>query len=246
MRFIAGRNPRVIIASFPNFNAAYLGLILASMLPNGFYQNLDQVDPDDIEFVCFGIPRSGSTLVYQFMSELFPQGVAKTHQYCRHSVKTLASFRDFRDVVVSLWRRSNPANLRRRMREAAIDEFARLCQQRINALDQYFDRGGICPLRYEEFAKDPNVIFSSIEKTFGVVVDGDKVAELIDKYSLERNREISERLEGFKQVDSATQVHGNHIYRGEIGSWREFVDEKMAKRLELLLGPSLARYGYLS
>ena len=72
------------------------------------------------------------------------------------------------------------------------------------------------------------------------------VAELIDKYSLERNREISERLEGFKQVDSATQVHGNHIYRGEIGSWREFVDEKMAKRLELLLRPSLARYGYLS
>jgi Sulfotransferase domain len=216
------------------------------MLTNGFYQNLDQVDSDEIEFVCFGIPRSGSTLVYQLISALFPEGVAKTHQYCRHCVKTLVSFRDFRDVVVSLWRRSDPSNLRRRMRAADVDEFAALCQERVKALDRYFDRGGICPLRYEEFVADPRVIFSSVEKVFGTTVSADKIEELVRKYSLQKNREISERLTGFKQVDPATQIHGNHIYRGEVGSWRQFVDNDTAGRLEQVLRSSLLRYGYLS
>lgn len=216
------------------------------MLPNGFYQNLDQVNPADLEFVCFGIPRSGSTLVYQLIAGIFPEGVAKTHQYCRHSVKTLVSFRDFRDVVVSLWRRSDPANVRRRMRAADVDEFATLCQERVKALDLYFDRGSICPLRYEEFAHDPRLIFSSMKNAFGISVDAEKMEELVDKYSLQKNREISERLTGFRQVDPSTQIHGDHIYRGQIGGWREFVDDAMAERLELILRPSLARYGYLS
>src|ERR1700739_663074 len=122
-----------------------------NMVPNGFYQTLEDIESKDLEFGCFGVPRSGTTLRYQLVSALFPAGVAKTHRYCRHFVKTVVSFRDFRDVVVSLWRRSDPVNSRRRMRTADVDEFAELCQQRVRTLDQYFDRGGICPLRYEDF-----------------------------------------------------------------------------------------------
>jgi len=34
------------------------------MLPNGFYKSLEGVDEVEIEFICYGVPRSGSTLVY--------------------------------------------------------------------------------------------------------------------------------------------------------------------------------------
>src|SRR5437763_130993 len=205
------------------------------MLPNGFYKNLENVAETDLEFVCYGIPRSGSTLVYQLISGIYPEGVAKTHRYCPHRVKTAVSFRDFRDVVVSLWRRSDPANVDRQMNEADIEKFAGLCQDRVKELNRYFDRGDICPLRYEDFATKPSTVFEAVEKTFGIVVSPEKIAELVNQHSLERNREVSERLSSFKQIDPESQIHGNHIFRGEIGGWRQFVSDRDAGRLELLL-----------
>jgi Sulfotransferase domain len=215
------------------------------VLTNGFYKTLDKVNEADVEFVCYGIPRSGSTLVYQLISGIFPQGVVKTHRYCPQQVKTAVSFRDFRDVVVSLWRRSDPQNISRRMTAAEVEKFAALCHDRVKDLNRYFDRGGICPLRYEEFAANPALVFAAIKKTFGIVVAAEKIAELVGHYSFERNRERSRRLGRFKSIDPASQLHGNHMYRGEIGGWREFVTDSGAERLELLLQAPLQRYGYL-
>jgi hypothetical protein len=214
------------------------------VLTNGFYKTLDNVNEADVEFVCYGIPRSGSTLVYQLISGIFPQGVVKTHRYCPQHVKTAVSFRDFRDVVVSLWRRSDPKHISRQMTEAEVEKFVLLCQERVKDLDRYFDRGGICPLRYEEFAANPALVFAAVEKTFSIVVPAEKIAELIGQYSFDRNRERSQGLGRFKSVDPASQIHGNHIYRGEIGGWREFVTDQGAERLELLLQAPLRRYGY--
>jgi hypothetical protein len=215
------------------------------MLPNGFYKNLEDVAETDLEFVCYGIPRSGSTLVYQLISGIYPEGVAKTHRYCPHHVKTAVSFRDFRDVVVSLWRRSNPVNANRQMKPVDIEKFANLCQDRVEDLNRYFDRGDICALRYEDFATKPAIVFEAVEKTFGIRVSPEKIAELVNQYSLERNREVSQRLRGFKQIDAGSQIHGNHIFRGEIGGWRQFVRDRDADRLESLLDEPLRRYGYV-
>jgi hypothetical protein len=215
------------------------------MLPNGFYKNLEDVAETDLEFVCYGIPRSGSTLVFQLISGIYPEGVAKTHRYCPHHVKTAVSFRDFRDVVVSLWRRSDPANVNRQMNQADVEKFANLCRDRVKELDRYFDRGDICPLRYEDFATKPAIVFEAVKKAFDIIVSPEKIAELVNQYSLERNREVSQRLRGFKQIDAGSQIHGNHIFRGEIGGWRQFVKDRDAERLELLLQEPLCRYGYL-
>jgi hypothetical protein len=214
------------------------------MLPNGFYKQLDEVKESELEVVCYGIPRSGSTLVYQLISGIYPQGVAKTHRYCPHRVKTTVSFRDFRDVVVSLWRRSNPTKLERGMTEDDVERFTATCRQRIEELDRYFERGGICPLRYEEFAPNPTLVFSALESAFGIVVTSERAARLIAESSIEKNAAIAQKLDSFKTIDPASQIHGNHIYRGEIGGWRQFVAGRVAERLEDLLREPLRQYGY--
>ncbi len=214
------------------------------MVPNGFYKQLDEVKQSDLEFVCYGIPRSGSTLVYQLISGIYPQGVAKTHRYCPHRVKTTVSFRDFRDVVVSLWRRSNPMKLEQGMTDDDVKKFTATCRQRIEELDRYFERGGICPLRYEEFAPNPALVFSALERAYGIIVAPEKAAALIAESSIEKNAAIAQKLASFKSIDPASQIHGNHIYRGEVGGWRQFVSGEAAERLEELLREPLLRYGY--
>ena len=214
------------------------------MVPNGFYKQLDEVKQTDLEVVCYGIPRSGSTLVYQLVTGIYSEGVAKTHRYCSHRVKTTVSFRDFRDVVVSLWRRSNPAAVDRQMTEQEVEKFGETCRSRIEELDRYFERDGICALRYEEFAPNPALIFSALERTFGIVVPPEKSAKLIEDYSMEKNAAIARKLSSFKSIDPASQIHGHHIFRGEIGGWRQFVSGAASERLEDLLREPLRRYGY--
>lgn len=216
------------------------------MLPNGYYDDLRRIEPGELEFVCYGIPRSGSTLVYQLIAGICPAGVAKTHSYCDHPVKTLVSYRDFRDITVSGWRGFDPAHLQRRMTEGEIRTCADLCRANVRVLDRYFRRSDVCRLKYEEFAGKPELIFSAIESAFGIVVPVARIAELVRRHSLAENKRISERLEHFSQCDPKNQIHGNHIYRGEVGSWRDFVDERGAELLESLLRPCLAQYGYLA
>jgi len=214
------------------------------MVANGFYKRLDDVPESELEFVCYGIPRSGSTLIYQLVSAIYPKGVAKTHRYCPHRVKTTVSFRDFRDVAVSLWRRSNPTKVDRQMTVEEVEKFGGTCRERIEELDRYFERGGICPLRYEDFAPNASLVFSALEKSFGITVAPEKASQLIAEFSLEKNAAIAEKLGSFKQIDPASQIHGNHIFRGEVGGWRQFVTGGAAERLEEMLAEPLGRYGY--
>src|SRR5437660_9830663 len=136
------------------------------MLPHGFYKSLEGVDEIEIEFICYGIPRSGSTLVYQLISGVYPQGVVKTHRYCSQRVKTTASYRDFRDVVVSLWRRSKSGKAHQQMTDAEVEKYATLCQARVKELDRYLERGGTWLLRYEDCVDNQACISQVVEKIF--------------------------------------------------------------------------------
>jgi hypothetical protein len=130
------------------------------------------------------------------------------------------------------------------MRESEVDEFATLCLQRIKALDRYFEREDICPLRYEDFVGDSRLIFSLVAKAFGIVFESQKVCELVDKYSLEKNRQIADRLKNFHDVDETTLIHGNHIFDAKIGNWRECLEQGASQKLESLLRGPLTKYGY--
>jgi hypothetical protein len=215
-------------------------------LENGFYQNFLGVRPEQLEFVCYGLPRSGSTLVFQLIAGIYPEGVAKTHGYCRHPVKTAVTYRDFRDIVVSSWRAKDPANAGRRMTLDEVERSARWCKGQIALLDKYCARADACVLQYEKFANAPLTIFSAVEQKFGVKVPKEQAEELVEKYSLEENKRISDKLGRFKAYDKKTLIHGNHIYNGAVGGWSGFVDEQGASLLEKILGPYLRRYGYSS
>src|SRR5260370_7237259 len=129
-----------------------------AMLPNGFYKSLEGVDEIEIEFICYGSPRSGSTLVFQLISGVYPHGVVKTHRYCSQRVKTTASYRDFRDVVVSLWRRSKGGKAHQQMTDAEVEKYATLCQARGKELDRSFEPAAIFLLTLKAFLSKPPYI----------------------------------------------------------------------------------------
>src|SRR5260370_37649121 len=112
------------------------------------------------------------------------------------------------------------------MRDGEVEKYTTLCQARVKELDRYLERGGICLLRYEDFVDNPAFIFKAVEKTFGIIVDPQKVEALVREHSLETNREVARRLRGFKEVDSATPIDGDPIYQAELAGCRKYAADR--------------------
>jgi len=96
-------------------------------------------------------------------------------------------------------------------------------QARVRELDRYLERGGTCLLRYEDFVDNPRSFSKRSRRLSEFWSIRKKLKSLCESIRCEKNREVARRLRGFKEVDSETQIHGDHIYQAEVAGWRKFV-----------------------
>ena len=55
----------------------------------------------------YGVPRSGSTLVYRVLNLIFPdKNIFTAHHWKETDKPLIVTYRDFRDIAVSYWRTS--------------------------------------------------------------------------------------------------------------------------------------------
>jgi hypothetical protein len=178
--------------------------------------------------VMCGIPRSGSTLVWQIVSEVTGLTIEQTHPlYVRENgwnlrgTKLIITYRDPRDLATSLYRvrlsRGGPG---------VGGEDGLKCV--IHRAKLYFDaartfRGeGHLFLRYEDFVDDRSVVFAGIKELTGIDVAPDERARIVEKFSLEANRARAARLPDFNVIDK-NGIHGDHIGPVVHGSWRSWL-----------------------
>lgn len=173
-----------------------------------------------------GIPRSGSTFVWQVLADMFGRDqVAKTHPgidewYGAHKVlPTFITIRDPMDVVASLW------SIREEHQREPIDmdQTIGYCNQQFHALDRWMTHRPIV-LRYHEFARQPQSMFDSINHATGRMITPANIDAFMEKYGLEANRQRASLMQTFSQVD-ADNIHGRHIDTAGIGDWPKRLPE---------------------
>ena len=160
----------------------------------------------------FSLPRSGSTLVYNVLRELFPRHrIEKCHTLDRRNLEStiVATYRNPVDIVASLLLVSNGSVTDANIREQSI----LLNTQGIWELLTIRNRSNMLLLRYEDFVDDFDVLFNNIENHFQIRVSSEKRIELSTKYNRELVQAITERYDDFSQYDPKTQFHGHHISR---------------------------------
>lgn len=232
--------------------------------------------------VQFGVERSGTTLIYQILEDIASQFLGpdvllkKTHNYrpelCTPDNLILCSFRDFRDVLVSLWKvhkkkenrggswmpldlsaidRSKYINAEcgkttLRITRSEIDNWAQYIKIAVSAMDKYRASSAQCVLlRYEDFRDNYGVIFTALENALDVVLNEEFRKEMSVKHSIESNKKIAEKFKHFGEYDKTSLIHGDHVYKGSIGGWKEFVPEDLHGYLESSLSDALKKWGYL-
>lgn len=194
--------------------------------------------------VC-GIPRSGSTLVWQIVQAVLPQeDILKTHPdiWEPDGSRAIVSIRDPHDVVASLYRVRLSRSQKREGDQEDVSSAIRRMLISYDALNKVM-KGPYDILRYEEFYHNYSVIFRYIECKLNVQVTSFVQKWISETYSVEANRARASRLMDFNEVDRE-QIHGDHIGNVHPGSWSDVLPEWAWDQVVKESRPVTREWGY--
>jgi len=197
------------------------------------------------QIVMCGIPRSGSTLVWQILQAVFPnEAIPKTHPdvWEPDGSTVIVSIRNPFDVVASLLRVRLSRERRNTPDENDIENVlgrTTLCFERLDGLLY----GPHALLRYEYFYKDYSLIYDMIRSVFGLYISPNNRKKINQQFSLERNRERADALKDFSEVDG-DQIHGDHIGHVIPGYWEEYLPDWSFSRVVEVCEPICREWGY--
>lgn len=197
------------------------------------------------QVVMCGIPRSGSTLVWQILSEVLPHPILQTHPASWEPDGTslvVVTIRDPRDVAASLYR----VRISRGGLGVGGPEGLENVLQQMNLHfkgAQKILEGPHLLLRYEEFFWSMRVIWDALCRTFGLLIPPPDRERIEKMFSLDANRERASKLKDFNQVGEY-HIHGDHVGEAVPGSWVRTLPEWAWPRMKEVCNPLREGWGY--
>ena len=207
----------------------------------------------------FGPPRSGTTLVYNILKDIFPKNFVETRHVYREKDRrfpTVVTYRNPLDSIIShllvsqkILKKENKSDQSRLI----------ITEELLNEQIKTFETNGIWDvieiqnnknvlmLKYEDFVNDFNVIFNEIEKFFNQEIDIEKKNMIKKRYNINSVETISNKMKSYKEIDKKTLFHGNHINKnkGQPNFHRQFLNDDQIFYLKKIYKKFLVNFNYI-
>lgn len=185
------------------------------------------------KIIQFSPQRSGSTLVFNILQDLFPtKYVKKQHNYDLEdkNFPTVITYRHPYDCIASLILKDqvSPTD------QIIEDKIMLFRKDGWNDFLNQFESSKILFLRYENFYNDIDFILSSIEGYFKIHISENKKVKLRNKYKISSVKKEIEKFKSFSEFDPQSHFHGNHIskYLGTTNSYKKLFNTNQIRILE--------------
>ncbi|CAK22519.1 hypothetical protein KQ296_05215 [Synechococcus sp. CS-197] len=190
----------------------------------------------------FGLLRSGSTLVYNILKEIFYKHIHKCHSLENMpSGKLVITYRNPVDIIASSILRLDDD-----LTDNTISKHLLICKNNgFNDITE-LKQESACFLQYEKFYFDHTYIYNELEAFFGITIDTKLRIYLKDKYSVKNIAHSVSKFSSFKEYDLETHFHGKHIskFMGAPGSGYELFNQEQINRIESEFGEIFQLLGY--
>ena len=210
--------------------------------------------------VQFGPPRSGTTLVYNILKDIFPERFVETRHYYRQvdrKFPTVVTYRNPLDSIISqllIYAKVNGNNLKKEEPKLIITK------KMLDDVVKVFEKNGIWEvlniknnknvlmLKYEDFFNNFDVIFDKVEIFFKKKIDIEKRNLIKKNYNIESVEQISNKMKSYKEIDFKTLFHGDHINdnKGKPHYYKKFLKEEEIIYLENIYKKFLISLDYIS
>lgn len=99
--------------------------------------------------------------------------------------------------------------------------------------------------RYEQFNDNFELLFNHFEEFFQIVIVKDLREFIQNTWNKDRVKRVySDSLGAFEGYDRETEIHGQHIYKGKTGTWKEILHEDDHNKMTNLFKENLSHWGY--
>lgn len=195
--------------------------------------------------ILFSPPRSGSTLIYNVLREVFAaRHILKVHsyraEYDAHPV--VVTYRHPLDMVASIlqFKHWEPTEEALRL---TIDELER---NGIWDLLRIKNLPNVVLLRYELFNKDLGYVFDRLEKAFGVTVPAVERQRIGERYQIESVEKVTQTVGSDRVYDPTTLFHGNHIskFKGQSFYYSQMLTPGQIAHLQRVYEPHFKTLDY--
>ena len=205
--------------------------------------------------VVYGVPRSGSTLLRNILNTIFDGNIqVQKHEFFETTSKVVCAYRDFRDSAVSQWRIQR-AGFDTEDTKQVVDfntikfnatRIRKQVNNNLNRFKQYYDSSQIYFARYETYHDDFDYLCNDLEKFFEIVI----VDELRDFLKQAWNKDIvkrkfSDAMPSFHGFDGETEIHGQHVYKGAVGTYQELLVPDAHEEITNFFKSELEAWGYI-
>ncbi|MEJ2701034.1 MAG: hypothetical protein P8Z79_01185 [Sedimentisphaerales bacterium] len=183
--------------------------------------------------VQFGPPRSGSTVIYNILREVFPKKtIKKRHRYSpKDSIwPIVVSYRHPLDCIASRIQCCNQSPTDEVLEEQIIS----FDESGIWDVLKIRNQANVLMLRYEDFVYDYNLIYDQIERHFRISISQEKRNAITSRYQIKAVEKLIGDKTSFDEYDPVTQLHGKHIskYKGKPYYYQTFFSAEQIEYLK--------------
>jgi len=196
--------------------------------------------------VQYAPPRSGSTLVYNLMRELFPsKKIFKVHMFRKMCsvLTTVGTYRNPLDAIASMILAKGGESPSDEEVKKQIDIYT---SSNFNQIPEFFNMRNVLMLKYEDFVDNYDLIFEQFEIFFDFDISSDMKATLKDKYSVKSIEKKISSMDTFSDVDKKSKLHGGHIskHQGRNGYYKEILTPDQIKMVVDEFGKTMRTLEY--
>ena len=185
------------------------------------------------KIIQFSPPRSGSTLIYNILREVFPNtDIEKWHTYQNNTSHdpVVVTYRHPLDCIASSIQRYELIPTQDVIEKQVIE----FNENGIWDVLKIKNKNHVLILRYEEFVNNFDKIYDAIEQHFDIIIPIDKKATITKKYQIDNIQKIVESKSTFAEYDKITHWHGKHIsvYKGRPFYYQEYFQDDQIEYLK--------------
>ena len=213
------------------------------MLKN--FKNMCQTIFGKKKIIQYSPPRTGSTLVYNILRELFSHcKIQKTHNYEDKfdAYPVVVTYRHPLDSIASSIQRYGRTPSDEEIR-AQIREFDKTG---IGDILKIRNQSNVLMLKYEEFYNRYDYIYDLLEKFFSIKIPADERKRLSDGYNMDAVKQMTQNFDDFRGYNKVTQLHGRHIseHKGETYYYKSYFSPAQIEYLKNVYKDILDAFDY--
>lgn len=203
------------------------------------------------DIIICGMPRSGSTLLFNLIKQLMIIHSNKVNTYFNYDLEYRELLSNERSIYVKKNHRYSPLLSKRIEKKLSIGFFThrdirdvvvsliqkgritdfydwlarRKLRKIINDSMLYANTKNIILIPYEELINDKKNVILKVAGKLNICLTESEINSLIDSSDIEKIKEDIKIRGEVGKIDVITQLHSNHIKDGIVGKWKEILSK---------------------